>query len=48
MADELAEIMVFYGPPDVLADDLRNGVDASGIHLDYRLSPSPFININSS
>lgn len=48
MADELAEIMVFYGPPDILVEDLRNGVDASGIHPDYRLSPSPFININSS
>ena len=45
---ELAEIMVFYGPVKEIGDDLRNGVDASGIYPQYKLSPSPFINISTS
>jgi hypothetical protein len=48
MADELAEIIVFYGPVKEIGEDLRNGVNASGIYPQYKLSPSPFINISTS
>ena len=48
MADELAQIMVFYGPVAEIGDDLRSGVNASGVNQEYRLSPSPFINISTS
>ena len=45
---ELAEIIVFYGPAEEIAESLRNGTDASGLYPEYNLSPSPFINISSN